>query len=109
MEDKYIVYAKVDSANRIIEIDSSAFISDLTDWIKVDEGSGDKYHHAQGNYLNKPLINESGIYNYKFENNAVVERTEVEKQADITSINPVPTVEERLVALEEATLAMMGV
>ena len=51
------VYIKTDEANNIIEINSDIFIENPSqDWILIDEGYGDKYVHAQGNYLDKPLF-----------------------------------------------------
>ena len=49
------------------------FIDDLTDWIYIDEGFGDKYAHAQGHYFAKDLSDETGKYNYKYINNQIVE------------------------------------
>lgn len=67
------VYIRIDSDYNIIEINSDRFITDKTGWVKLDEGFGDKYTHAQGNYLNKPLMDEYGNYNFKYINNKVVE------------------------------------
>ena len=66
------VYIKVNSDGHIVLVGSSIFIRDLTDWIKIDEGFGDKYAHAQSQYFDKPLINEDGTYNYKYINHSVV-------------------------------------
>ena len=76
MEDNYKIgiYVRTDSNNNIIEINSDIFIPDLTGWIKIDEGVGDKYAHAQSQYFNKPLLNDNGIYNYKLVNGKVVEK-----------------------------------
>jgi hypothetical protein len=87
--ENYKVYVKVDENNRIIEINSSAFISSTEGWIKIDEGLGDKYHHAQGNYLPKLLMDERGVYRYKLENGQTVERTQEEMDADYAA-RPVP-------------------
>lgn len=38
MEDKYIVYVRVNELGHIVEINSSAFISDTTGWIEIDSG-----------------------------------------------------------------------
>lgn len=84
MNGKYKVYIKVDEKNRIIEINSSAFITDVAGWIMIDIGEGDKYHHAQGNYLDKPLMDELFRYNYKWVVDEPVLRTEEEKAADAT-------------------------
>jgi len=91
--DNYIVYVKTDTENRIIAINSSAFLFDATGWIQIDEGIGDKYHHAQGNYFKKGLIDEYGCYNYKLVDGVVIERTQEEKQAEIDTIPPVPPTE----------------
>ena len=68
------VYAKVNENNEIIDVGSSIFIKDLNGWIKIDEGFGDKYAHAQSQYFDKPLINEDGRYNFKYINGKVVEQ-----------------------------------
>ena len=60
------VYIKFNSNHEIIEVGSSIFIKDLTGWIEIDEGYGDKYSHAQSQYFDKPLMNEDGTYNYKY-------------------------------------------
>lgn len=66
MEDYKIgVYVRTDSQNNIIEINSDIFIRDLTGWIKIDEGNGDKFAHAQSQYFDKPLVDDNGNYNYK--------------------------------------------
>lgn len=66
MEDYKIgVYVRTDSQNNIIEINSDIFIRDLTGWIKIDEGQGDRYAHAQSQYFDKPLVDDNGNYNYK--------------------------------------------
>ena len=66
MEDKIKVYIKVNENNEIIEVNSEIFIDDLTGWIYIDEGYGDKYSHAQSQYFEKQLQNENGTYNYKY-------------------------------------------
>ena len=96
----YSVYAKIDGENRITEINSSAFLSDISDWIEIDKGDGVRYHHAQGNYLPKPLIDENGVYRYKYVDGAVVERTAEEMAADMPA--PAITQEQRLTAAENA-------
>ena len=44
----YKVYIKINSNNRIIAVNSSAFLIDLTDWIEIDEGSGDMFAYDRG-------------------------------------------------------------
>lgn len=76
------VYIKLDEADNIININSEIFIEDTTDWIEIDEGEGDKYSHAQGNYLSKSLRTSEGYYRYKYDNGNVVERSEEEINSD---------------------------
>lgn len=84
MNDKpYGVYVQTDDAGRIIAVNSNAFISDLTAWTKIDEGHGDKWHHAQGNYFPQSIIDPRGVYRYKQVNGIVTERTAEEMDADI--------------------------
>lgn len=60
------VYVRINERDEIIEVGSSIFIADTTAWQRIDEGYGDKYAHAQSQYFSKPLMNESGKYNYKY-------------------------------------------
>ena len=80
MEESTIkVYIKTNENNIITDINSSIFLNNVEGYIKIDEGSGDKYAHAQGNYLEKSLVDEYGIFNYKFEDGKILELTEEEK------------------------------
>lgn len=77
------VYILLDEDNRITRIEGEYTLpSDLTDWILVDEGYGDKYNLAQTHYLDKSLMTEDGIYRYKYEDGEIVERTAEEIEAD---------------------------
>ena len=67
------VYIKIDEESNITEVGSSIFIEDLEGWIEIDEGSGDKYVHAQGNYLPGPIRDEDDNYRYKYVNGAIYE------------------------------------
>lgn len=62
---EYIVYVKTNKNSYITAVDSSAFLSDVTVWTEIDRGIGDKYHHAQGNYFEKPIMTDGGAYRYK--------------------------------------------
>ena len=77
------VYIKIDEYKRIVGVNSFEFLADTTGWIKIDEGDGDRFQHAQGNYLPKPLRDEQGRYRYKLVDGAVVERTPDELAADV--------------------------
>ena len=73
LEQPIKVYIKKNESNKVVEINSEIFIQDLTNWIYIDEGFGDKYAHAQSQYLDKSLVNEEGQFNYKYENGEIVE------------------------------------
>ena len=97
------VYAKADEDGRVIAINSDAFLTDTSGWIEIDHGTGDKYHHAQGNYLTGPLMYWRGVYRYKLSGGAVVERTQEEMDSDYTPPEHRPTTEQRVDALETTT------
>ena len=106
----YTVYIQIDDASRIIAINSSAFLPSTEGWVEIDSGLGDRYHHAQGNYLESPLIDERGLFLYKLENGKAVKRSAAEVEADYKPQPAAPTQEERLAALEDAfNLLLEGV
>ena len=47
------VLVQIDDAGRVTAINSDAFVSG-DGWTQIDEGEGDRYRHAQNNYLLKP-------------------------------------------------------
>lgn len=76
--DEYKVYVRTDSGGIITDINSSAFISG-DGWTEVDCGEGDRFHHAQGNYLEADLTDGDGLYNYKLVGGVLVLRSDEEK------------------------------
>lgn len=108
MNENYVVYVKINESNSIIEINSSEFINDISGWIQIDEGVGDKYHHAQGNYFDMSLYDMEGCANYKLVDGKPELRTAEEKQVEISNRPaPPPTEEDRIKALEESMLTLM--
>ena len=98
-ENKSKVYIRIDDNNRVTRIEGGYTTpADLTDWILIDEGTGDKYNLCQSHYLEKSLMTEDGIYQYKYVNGEVVERTAEEIEADRQAIPVVPTDSEKLEA-----------
>ena len=103
------VFIKIDSKNRITAVNSEIFISDFSGWTEIDSGDGDKFAHAQGNYFPKPVMNENGVYRYKFENGAVCERSADEMAADMPVTEPAPPSNAELAAaIAELAEVMMG-
>ena len=96
------VYVKTDSKGRIVAINSGDFLHDATGWVQVDEGLGDRYRHAQGNYLPQPIMTDEGAYRYKLEGGGILERTAEEMAADVEDDPKTPTLESRVGVLEEA-------
>lgn len=109
MDEKYTVYVRADETGRIVGVNSIAFMADTAGWTAIDEGYGDKYHHAQGNYFPQPLYDVRGCANYKLENNIPVERSDEEKEAEIANRPaPMSSYNDRVAALEEAMLVMLS-
>ena len=98
---EYIVYVKPDESGYITAVNSSAFLTDLTGWVEIDSGYGDKYHHAQGNYFPESIFTEGGAYRYKLVDGEVVECTaeEIAKQEEALKPVPAPTTDDVLNAL----------
>ena len=99
MDQPWRVLVRVDDAGRIVDINSSAFVQDDAGWVEIDAGCGDRCHHAQGNYLPGPLVDERGVYRYKLVDGEVVERAQEEIDADYHE--PVPEPSEIDIALVE--------
>lgn len=101
--DVYKVYAKISEFGYITSVNSSAFLSDVSGWTEIDNGTGDKYHHAQGNYFPKPIMTEGGAYQYKLVNGKPVECTESEIQEQEEANKPLqePSLDDRVTGLEE--------
>lgn len=99
----YIVYVKPDDQNRIVAVNSSAFLTDLTGWVEIDSGYGDRHHHAQGNYFDKPIMDMRGIWRYKLVDGKPVERTQEEMDADYTEPVQPTNIEKRVKTVEGKT------
>ena len=85
MNNEYKVYVSLQDGY-ITSINSEIFLleEEIQTMTEIDQGQGDKYAHAQSQYLEKGLVDEQGRYNYKYVNGKVVEVTEADK----------PTIEE---------------
>ena len=68
------VYIKVNEKNEITEVNSEVFIKDFDQWIYIDKGVGDKYHHAQNHYFDNPIMDDNGDYKYLYINGQVLEK-----------------------------------
>lgn len=80
MNNEYKVYVSLQNGY-ITSINSEIFLSEeeMSTMTEIDRGQGDRYAHAQSQYLEKELVDEQGRYNYKFVAGKVVEVAEEEK------------------------------
>lgn len=80
MNNEYKVYVSLQDGY-ITSINSEIFLSEeeMSTMTEINRGQGDKYAHAQSQYLDKELVDEHGRYNYKFLEGKVVEIAEADK------------------------------
>lgn len=80
MENEYKVYVSLQDGY-ITSINSEIFLSqeEIVTMTEIDKGQGDKYAHAQSQYLEKGLADEYGRYNYKLVDGKVIDVVEAEK------------------------------
>lgn len=98
------VYIQADDAGRIVRCEGGYTTpADLTGWIEIDEGTGDKYNLCQSHYFDGGLYTMDGFPHYRWDGSAAVLRTDEELEADRAAIpdsKPSKTVEDRLTVLE---------
>ena len=98
---KLKVYVLPDASGRITRIDGGYTMpEDLTGWVLIDEGYGDRYNLCQGNYFPQPIMDDRRIYRYKLVDGKPVERTQEEMDADYVPPEVKPTDAERISQLE---------
>lgn len=93
---EYKVYVSL-SDRYITSINSEIFLSqeEMSTMTEIDQGQGDKYAHAQSQYLEKELVDEHGRYNYKYVEGKVIEVAEAEKPT-IEEPKAVPTEQDKI-------------
>lgn len=97
--EPYKVYALLDERGCILSVNCSEWMCGTDGWTPIDEGYGDNYHHAQGNYLPGQTTDMDGIPRYRWDGTQVVERTAEEIEADRAAIPaPPPNETEQLKA-----------
>lgn len=96
MENEYKVYVSLQDGY-ITSINSEIFLSEeeMSTMTEIDQGQGDKYAHAQSQYLEKGLVDKYGRYNYKFVEGKVIEVAEAEKPT-IEEPKAVPTEQDKI-------------
>lgn len=102
------VYILLDEKGRIVRVEGEYSLpSDLTGWVQIDEGYGDRFSMAQSHYLDGGLYTNNGILRWKLENGACVLRSEEELAADLAALPaPIPSQMDRLEAQVTYTAMM---
>lgn len=79
------VYVQTDEQNRIIRCEGGYTTpDDLTGWVQIDEGTGDKYNLCQSHYFDGGIYTRDGIPRYKLVDGVSVLRSEEKIAADRT-------------------------
>ena len=96
MNNEYKVYVSLQDGY-ITSINSEIFLSqeEMSIMAEIDKGQGDKYAHAQSQYLEKGLVDEHGRYNYKFVEGKLIEVAEEDKPK-VVEPKAVPTEQEKI-------------
>ena len=102
------VFIAIDTNSYITSINSEIFLSqkEIQTMTEIDKGEGDKYAHAQSQYLEKGLVDEHGRYNYKYVEGKVVEVAEEDKPT-IEEPKAEPTEQEKINALLMLQIAQL--
>ena len=87
------VYIKTDAQNRIIRCEGGYTTpADLSGWIYIDEGTGDRYNLCQSHYFDGGTFTADGIPRYKLADSKPVLRSEEEIAADRDALSaPLPS------------------
>lgn len=79
------VYIKADAQGRILRCEGGCTMSnidDISEWIFIDEGTGDRFALCQSHYFEGGLYTEDGICRYVYSNGNCRLRTDTEIEAD---------------------------
>ena len=80
------VYIQTDAEGRILRCEGGYTTpQDLTSWIKIDEGNGDRYNLCQSHYFDSGMYTIDGIPRYRWDGTQAALRTEKEREADRAS------------------------
>lgn len=104
------VYALTDAQGRVTRIEGGytmGNIADLSEWVYLDEGEGDRYNLCQSHYAEGGLYTFDGLPRYKLVDGALVLRTAEELAADRAEVpEAAPTQIDRVEAQATYTALM---
>ena len=104
------VYVLADDQGRITRCEGGYTTpADLTGWVQIDEGYGDRYNLCKSHYFPDGLYTEDGVPRYKLVDGQPVERAEEEIAADLAAIVQPVTPLEQMRADIDFIAAMQGV
>ena len=106
-EPKSKVYIQTDANGRILRCEGGYTTpADLSGWLEIDEGNGDRYNLCQSHYFDGGMYTMDGIPRYRWDGTQAVEHTEEELEAERAALpKPEPTTLETRVAALEADAA----
>lgn len=85
---KAAVYVKTDESGRIIRCEGGYTTpADISGWIEIDEGTGDRYNLCQSHYFPDGTYTKDGIPRYKLVDGKPAERTAEEIEVDRAAIS----------------------
>lgn len=107
MDNENKVYVQTDTDGGITAVNSDAFLTDITGWIQIDEGSTDRYYHAQGNYFEGELYTSDDLPRYKLVDGKAVLRSgaELEVQRSEMENGELPAIKAGKISESKALLA----
>ena len=98
------VYIQTDADGLILRCDGGYTTpADLTGWLEIDEGTGDRYNLCQSHYFDGDLYTMDGVPRYRWDGEKAVLRSEDDLEADRDAIpdpEPSTNLETRVAALE---------
>ena len=98
------VYIQTDTEGHVVRCEGGYTTpADLTGWIEIDEGTGDKYNLCQSHYFDGGLYTIDGVPRYKWDGEKTAMRSDEELEADrdeTSKQEPSTTLEDRVAALE---------
>ena len=80
-EKKSTVYVLLDG-DKIMDINSSDFLTDTEGWVAIDQGNGDRYMHAYRHYLPGRPCDSDGVSRWRLVDGQPVERAEAEMEEE---------------------------
>lgn len=106
-EDKSKVYVLTNENGYIVRCEggyTTGNIDDISKWVCIDEGTGDRYNHCQGMYFPNGLMTDGGAYRYKLIDGKPVECTAEDIKAQEEANKPKTTAPRNVVKGEYVTI-----